>query len=234
MANFEEQMRLFEAEVGQGPPRPRPPFMPHNVRPPLGPPPSHPPPRHGMPQPLMKNTAGMQKQYSAPAVISKPATGGSDEDVFSTLLKYEKEVRQEKREKKKTGQAKVTPPPEPKVEMTARPRAADSALYKTATIAAPPVRPGGAPPAASSLAGAGPGGAMLPSALMKPSHISANPTPMVKPGTQVNITTKLFVYFYFGFLYFEASQIVEVSCVTSKYINVNTNFAIFNNLLVYL
>ena len=191
MANFEEQMRLFEAEVGQGPPRPRPPFMPHNVRPPLGPPPSHPPPRHGMPQPLMKNTAGMQKQYSAPAVISKPATGGSDEDVFSTLLKYEKEVRQEKREKKKG--PKVTPPPEPKVEMTARPRAADSALYKTATIAAPPVRPGGAPPAASSLAGAGPGGAMLPSALMKPSHISANPTPMVKPGTQVNITTKLFV-----------------------------------------
>ena len=101
---------------------------------------------------------------------------------------------QEKREKKKTGQAKVTPPPEPKLEMTARPRAADSALYKTATIAAPPVRPGGAPPAASSsLAGAGAGGAMLPSALMKPSHISANPTPMVKPGTQVNITTNLFV-----------------------------------------
>ena len=37
---------------------------------------------------------------SPAAVISKPATWQDDEDVFSTLLKYEKEVRAEKKEKK--------------------------------------------------------------------------------------------------------------------------------------
>merc|ERR1719422_172095 len=47
-------------------------------------------------------------------------------------------------------------------------------MYKTATIAAPPVKPPSSNP-------------MVPAALMKPSHISAQPTvtPVVKPGTQV-------------------------------------------------
>ena len=174
-------MRLFEAEVGQGPAQGRPPqFMPQSVRPggpggpggrPPGqvpPPPSYPP----RPQPLVKNFAGQQKQYSAPAVISKPEP--SDDDVFSTLLKYEKEVRQEKREKKK--EAKLGGPAVPT--KPTKEQRAEAAMYKTATIAAPPSRP----------SGSGSGGAMVPASLMKPSHISAPATPatpVVKPGTQV-------------------------------------------------
>ena len=37
-------------------------------------------------------------EFSSPAVISKPPK--DDDDIFSTLLMYEKEVRAEKREKK--------------------------------------------------------------------------------------------------------------------------------------
>ena len=46
---------------------------------------------------MVKSFTPVQKQYSAPAVISKPS---DDEDVFSTLLKYEKEVRAEKKDKR--------------------------------------------------------------------------------------------------------------------------------------
>lgn len=163
MSNFEEQMRLFEAEVGQGPQRSQPPFTPHSLRPGQVPPPPSFPPR---PQPLVKNFAGVQKEYSAPAVISKP---DNDNDVFSTLLKYEKEVRQEKREKKKEAKLGIVNKP-------SKEKRAAEAMYKTATIAAPPVKP-----SSNSI------NPMLPAALMKPSHISAQPTvtPVVKPGTQV-------------------------------------------------
>lgn len=144
MANFEEQMRLFEAEVGQGPGRSRQ----------VPPPPSFPP-----------RQVPAQKQYSAPAVISKPG-GGDDEDVFSTLMKYEKEVRQEKRDKKKGGAAGASQPGPPKP--------APEYRSSRTTIAAPPSKP-----SSSS--------SMMPSSLMKPSHISAQPTvtPVVKPGTQI-------------------------------------------------
>ena len=107
-----------------------------------------------------------QKQYSAPAVISKPS---GDEDVFSTLMKYEKEVRQEKREKKKAGPGAGVSQASPTKASLPTP---DYRSSRT-TIAAPPSKPT----------------AMMPSALMKPSHISAQPTvtPVVKPGTQVRI-----------------------------------------------
>jgi len=175
MANFDEQMRLFEAEVGQGPPRPRPPFMPHSLRPRGGPPRGrgghmprgHVPPPPSFP-PRAKNYGGGVKQYSSPAVISKPAEN-NDDDVFSTLLKYEKEVRQEKRDKKKEAKTQGQGPAKPPKEQRAQ-----ESMYKTATIAAPPVKPPSSNP-------------MVPAALMKPSHISAQPTvtPVVKPGTQV-------------------------------------------------
>ena len=110
------------------------------------------------------------REYSAPAVISKPAET-EDTDVFSTLLKYEKEVRQEKRDKKKDA----------KLGTNLKPQKPEKPVNKysssASTIAAPPVRPG----ASGGSAG------MVPSSLMKPSHISAQPTvtPVVKPGTQV-------------------------------------------------
>eukprot|EP00092_Neocalanus_flemingeri_P031882 GFUD01034634.1.p1 GENE.GFUD01034634.1~~GFUD01034634.1.p1 ORF type:complete len:343 (+),score=110.36 GFUD01034634.1:51-1031(+) len=108
MSNFAEQMRLFEAEVGEGlrppiggPPPPKPAFMPASVRTHQGggPPP---PPTYSRPG-LVKSFTPVQKQYSAAAVISKPS---EEEDVFSTLLKYEKEVRAEKREKKQVDKEK--------------------------------------------------------------------------------------------------------------------------------
>lgn len=153
MANFEEQMRLFEAETGQGPGRSRPQYKPGTVRGQVPPPPSFPP-----------RQAPAQKQYSAPAVISKPA--GGEEDVFSTLMKYEKEVRQEKRDKKKLGPVATTGQPG-----ASRPSPAPEYRSSRTTIAAPPTKPS----------------SMMPSALMKPSHISAQPTvtPVVKPGTQI-------------------------------------------------
>ena len=150
MANFEEQMRLFEAEVGQGPgPGRR-----------VPPPPSFPP---------RQAQAPAQKLYSAPAVISKPS--GDDDDVFSTLMKYEKEVRQEKREKKKAGPGAGAGVSQASPTKAIHP-APDYRSSRT-TIAAPPSKPS----------------TMMPSALMKPSHISAQPTvtPVVKPGTQVRI-----------------------------------------------
>ena len=156
MANFEEQMRLFEAEVGQGPGRSRPPYMAGGGRGQVPPPPSFPP-----------RQVPAQKQYSAPAVISKPS---GDEDVFSTLMKYEKEVRQEKREKKKGGGSGG--PTTAGLSQPAPIKAAADYRSSRTTIAAPPSKPS----------------TMMPSALMKPSHISAQPTvtPVVKPGTQVS------------------------------------------------
>ena len=155
MANFEEQMRLFEAEVGQGPGPGR------SVR--VPPPPSFPP---------RQAQASAQKLYSAPAVISKPSS--EDDDVFSTLMKYEKEVRQEKREKKKAGPGAGVSQASPTKASLPTP---DYRSSRT-TIAAPPSKPT----------------AMMPSALMKPSHISAQPTvtPVVKPGTQVRT-----IWFFF-------------------------------------
>ena len=155
MANFEEQMRLFEAEVGQGPGPGR------SGRSQVPPPPSFPPRQAQVPA---------QKLYSAPAVISKPSS--EEDDVFSTLMKYEKEVRQEKRDKKKAG---------PGVSQTAPAKASLPAPeYRSSrtTIAAPPSKPS----------------TMMPSALMKPSHISAQPTvtPVVKPGTQVGLDLTLY------------------------------------------
>ena len=47
-----------------------------------------------------KFKAPSQGNFSSAAVISKPAAVHDDEDIFSTLLKYEKEVRAEKKEKK--------------------------------------------------------------------------------------------------------------------------------------
>jgi len=125
MSNMEDQMRLFETMTGQGanaggqapPPGPqnrpppninpgghpsRPVFMPSSVRNQLVPPPPpflRPPDLRAPGLPQTKSYTG-QKEFSSPAVISKPAVPDDDEDVFSTLLKYEKEVRAEKREKK--------------------------------------------------------------------------------------------------------------------------------------
>lgn len=177
MANFEEQMRLFEAEVGQGPGRSRPPYMAGGGRGQVPPPPSFPP-----------RQVPAQKQYSAPAVISKPS---GDEDVFSTLMKYEKEVRQEKREKKKAGVGAGGSQTAPTKASLPVP---DYRSSRT-TIAAPPSKPS----------------AMMPSALMKPSHISAQPTvtPVVKPGTQVReisfVLFKILIFIWFRSLRMRSS-----------------------------
>ena len=40
------------------------------------------------------------KEFSSPAVISKPAVHDDDEDIFASLLKAEKEVRADKKERK--------------------------------------------------------------------------------------------------------------------------------------
>lgn len=104
---MEDQMRLFETMTGQGgsaggPPS-RPVFLPASVRSQLVPPPPpfiRPPDLRSPGLPLTKSYTSGQKEFSSPAVISKPAIPDEDEDVFSTLLKYEKEVRAEKREKK--------------------------------------------------------------------------------------------------------------------------------------
>merc|ERR1712098_593646 len=73
-----------------------------------------------------------------------------------------------KKEAKTQNQGPAKPPKEQKTQ---------ESIYKTATIAAPPVKP-------QSSSSNNP---MVPAALMKPSHISAQPTvtPVVKPGTQV-------------------------------------------------
>lgn len=116
MGDFEEQMRLFEAEVMGGGPAtmgpnnhqnhpPKPSFMPSSVRsrPPAPPPPFQRPPNlppPGVVRPgitsLSKPYVPPQKSYSAaPQISSKPKDDGAD--VLSTLMKYEKEVRTEKR-----------------------------------------------------------------------------------------------------------------------------------------
>lgn len=157
MSNFEEQMRMFEAEVGQGirPPAgsshqaaPKPAFMPASVRTHGGPPP---PPTFSRPG-MVKSFTPVQKQYSAPAVISKPS---DDEDVFSTLLKYEKEVRAEKKDKRQHEKEKDKERKKIKKDST-----------KAVVAAAAP---------------------QTTTTLFKPSHISAQPTAAVsiKPGTQV-------------------------------------------------
>jgi len=150
MSNFEEQMRLFEAEVGQGlrpphPPPPKPAFMPASVRTQqVGGPP---PPSFARSTPgLVKSFTPVQKQYSAPAVISKPS---EEEDVFSTLLKYEKEVRAEKREKKQIEKEKKKVKKDKKDSSKAIVAAAppQPALFKPSHIsaqptAAPVIKPG--------------------------------------------------------------------------------------------
>merc|ERR1719228_2943563 len=103
---MENEMRLFESATGQGgamrPPRPH--FLPSSVRSQVPPPPpafARPPitPR-GPGLPATKSYAPGQVEYVSPAVISKPAVHEGDDDVLSTLMKYEKEVRAQKREKK--------------------------------------------------------------------------------------------------------------------------------------
>lgn len=98
---FEEQMRMFESATGQGARAPfsRPSFLPNSVR-------SHvpPPPTFARPTSLASKPS-QPKEYAAAPVISKPPVD-DHEDVFSTLLKYEKEVRAEKKEKKQFEKAK--------------------------------------------------------------------------------------------------------------------------------
>ena len=118
MANMQEQMRLFEAETGQGGPGRGGP----TARPPPGPPPFRPPSL------ARAGAASVQKQYSAAPVISRPSA--EEDDVFSTLLKYEKEVRAEKRDKKTSDKDKE----KKKEKKIAAPQGAIVA-------AAPPVRP---------------------------------------------------------------------------------------------
>jgi len=97
---MENEMRMFESATGQGgamrPPRPH--FMPSSVRSQVPPP----PPAFARPPslPATKSYTAPQAVLTSPAVISKPASLEGEEDVFATLLKYEKEVRAEKREKK--------------------------------------------------------------------------------------------------------------------------------------
>lgn len=93
-----EEMRLFEAATGQGgsggATRPPPAFLPQSVR-------SHqvpPPPPFARPSSLPP--AAPIKEFSSPAVISKPAVNDDDEDIFASLLKAEKEVRADKKERK--------------------------------------------------------------------------------------------------------------------------------------
>jgi len=148
MGDFEEQMRMFEAEVlggGPGtmgsapPPRPKPAFMPASVRsssvhPPR---PNAPPPPPAFSRPANLGPPGIvrpgvtslskpyvppQKSYSAAPVITSNKEKEETEDVFATLMKYEKEVRTEKRaakeaerakkKQKKEEKKKTTPPPQ--------------------------------------------------------------------------------------------------------------------------
>jgi len=135
-------MRLFEAEVMGGGPAtmgqnhqggfpPRPAFMPASVRPrPNAPPPpptfQRPPnlPPPGIVRPgitaLSKPYVPPQKSYSAAPVINNSKTKDDSADVLSTLMKYEKEVRTEKRKvkeqekikkKQKKEEAQITSPP---------------------------------------------------------------------------------------------------------------------------
>jgi hypothetical protein len=89
MSHMEDQMRQFEASMRPGSSRPA--FMPSSVRGQVPPPPS-----------AARGAPDSSGQFSSPAVISRPpaTVDNDDEDVFSTLLKYEKEVRAEKREQK--------------------------------------------------------------------------------------------------------------------------------------
>jgi len=88
MNNFEEQMRQFEAELAQGlrPPTTanKPSFVPSSIV------------RNNAPVSFSKPAM----VHSAPAKVTKPSNDDDEEDVFAKLLKYEKEVRAEKREKK--------------------------------------------------------------------------------------------------------------------------------------
>jgi len=123
-------MALFEAEVmgggpgtmggGRGgpPSRTRPPFLPAAVRSSGGGRPPPPPafarpanlPPPGVVRPgvtaLSKPYVPPQKSYSAAPVITSSKPPEENEDVFATLIKYEKEVRSEKRAKKEEERAK--------------------------------------------------------------------------------------------------------------------------------
>jgi len=161
-------MRLFEAEVASGVRPPigssshapaKPAFMPASVRSQQGgsggPPP---PPTYSRPA-MVKSFTPVQKKYSAPAAISKPATK-NDDDVFSTLLKYEKEVRAEKRDKRQHEKEKDKEKEKKKAKK-------DKDASKAKSVVA--------------------SGSGAPQTMLKPSHISAQPTAAVpiKPGTQV-------------------------------------------------
>lgn len=136
-SRFDEQMRLFEAEVGGAVDHgrfQRPAFMPSAVRANL-PHPSEvpPPPSYARPAfipnqtrsvvaPLTRAPPMLKKEYAAAAQISKLAGGEDDDDVMATLLKYEKEVKTEKKRKnddpKQGGQPeKVSKPTAPAVKL---------------------------------------------------------------------------------------------------------------------
>jgi len=129
MGDFEEQMALFEAEVmgggpgtmgggGGPPPRPKPAFLPSSVRSSGGGRPPPPPtfnrpanlPPPGVVRPgvtaLSKPYVPPQKSYSAAPVITSSKPPDETEDVFATLIKYEKEVRNEKKAAKEAERAK--------------------------------------------------------------------------------------------------------------------------------
>ena len=109
---------------------------------------------------MVKSFTPVQKKYSAPAAISKPATKKDDDDVFSTLLKYEKEVRAEKRDKRQHEKEKDKEKEKKKAKK-------DKDASKAKSVVA--------------------SGSGAPQTMLKPSHISAQPTAAVpiKPGTQV-------------------------------------------------
>jgi len=163
MNSMDEQKRLFEAETGQRghvPPPPafaRPSFTPSTVK-------------SGLPSLTKNNLSPYKKEYAAPPAISKPAEP-EEEDIFGTLLKYEKEVRAEKKEKKaqeklkKAGLIKeISPTPSQMVKQpplmvpanairSAPPQPAPGHTAKTTTItkttiSAEPVRSG--PPSGAS------------------------------------------------------------------------------------
>jgi len=154
--SMDEQMRLFEAETGQGGRA-------------VPPPPAY--ARPSLPSLSASNLSPYKKEYAAPPVITKPAEP-DEEDIFGTLLKYEKEVRAEKKEKKafekakKAGQHETSPVPLQNNKVSAPPMMVPASAIRSAppqpptntktnsttktTISAEPVRSG--PPGAGGSA----------------------------------------------------------------------------------
>ena len=88
----------------------------------------------------MKSFTPVQKQYSAPAVISKPVISkpSEDEDVFSTLLKYEKEVRAEKRDKRQLDKVEKKKFKKDTIKAVVASAPAETTMFKPSHISAQP------------------------------------------------------------------------------------------------